>query len=265
MNCIFCKEISDNSKSIEHIIPESLGNKTHILSKGIVCDKCNQYFALKVEKKLLEQKYFTEVRHRNLIESKKRKIPKSKGIIGGEVDILKTRDGRTEVVVENTKIFQGIMNGRIKHMIVPIIQEPEPNNKIMSRFLAKVAIESLAQTFYPNKGWNEVLVKKVELNPLRNYARYGNQTEYWEYHQRRVYNETDRFYNTKVSDVPYEVLHEQDLVFLQKEQLYLVLILFGIEYTINLTNPEINGYMEWLSKNNNRSPIIGENERETLR
>jgi hypothetical protein len=135
----------------------------------------------------------------------------------------------------------------------------------MSRFLAKVAIESLAQTFFPHEGWNKILVEDEELNPLRNYARYGNQTEYWEYHQRRVYNETDLFYNTKVSDEPYEVLHEQNLVYLQKEQLYLVLILYGIEYAINLTNPKINGYLEWLSKNNNRSPIIGENERETIR
>jgi len=265
MNCIFCKEISDNSKSVEHIIPESLGNKTHILSKGIVCDKCNQYFALKVEKKLLEKKYFTEVRHRNLIESKKRRIPKSKGIIGGEVDILKTRDGKTEVVVEDSKIFNGILNGNIKHMIIPIIEEPEPKDKILSRFLAKVAIESLAQRFFPHEGWNEMLVGKEELNPLRNYARYGNQNEYWEYNQRRVYNETDRFYNPKVTDVPYEILHEQDLVYLQEEQLYFVLILFGIEYAINLTNPEINGYLDWLSQNDNRSPIIGENERETVR
>jgi hypothetical protein len=264
MKCIFCKEISDNSKSVEHIIPESLGNKTHILSQGIVCDKCNQYFALKVEKKLLEKKYFMEVRHRNLIESKKRKIPKSKGIMGGEVDIVKSRDGRTEIVVEDSKIFNGIINGNIKHMIVPIIQEPEPNDKILSRFLAKVAIESLAQRFYPHDGWNEMLVEKEELNPLRNYARYGTQNEYWEYHQRRVYNETDRFFNPNVSDEPYEVLHEQNLVYLQKEQLYLVLILFGIEYTINLTNPKISGYLEWLKENNNKSPIIGEKERVTV-
>lgn len=27
MNCIFCKKDSTNSKSVEHIIPESFGNK----------------------------------------------------------------------------------------------------------------------------------------------------------------------------------------------------------------------------------------------
>lgn len=54
MNCIFCKEESSNSRSIEHIIPESLGNKDHVLPPGIVCDKCNNYFARKIEKKILE-------------------------------------------------------------------------------------------------------------------------------------------------------------------------------------------------------------------
>ena len=264
MNCIFCKQISDNSKSVEHIIPESLGNKTHILQSGIVCDQCNQYFGLKVEKKLLEKKYFTDVRHRNIVENKKGRIPKSKGIIGGEVDILKTKDGRTEVIVEDQKIFKSILNGIIKHMIVPFIQEPPLNDKIVSRFLAKVGIESLAQRFLPNEEWIKVLVEKNELDPLRNYARYGYQIEFWEYHQRRIYNETDRFINLKVSDEPYEVIHELNLVYLQKEQLYLVLILFGIEYVINLTNPKIDGYLEWLKDNNNRSPIIEENERETL-
>ena len=49
MRCLFCKQDSSNTKSVEHIIPESLGNKTLILPRGYVCDKCNNYFAIKVE------------------------------------------------------------------------------------------------------------------------------------------------------------------------------------------------------------------------
>ena len=64
MNCLFCKQNTDNSKSVEHIIPESLGNKEHILPRGLVCDNCNQYFAIKIEKPLLEQPYFRNIRHR---------------------------------------------------------------------------------------------------------------------------------------------------------------------------------------------------------
>ena len=54
MKCIFCGQESSYSKSIEHIVPESFGNKTAFLRKGIVCDKCNNYFARKVEQPFLE-------------------------------------------------------------------------------------------------------------------------------------------------------------------------------------------------------------------
>ena len=44
MRCLFCKQDSSSTKSVEHIIPESIGNKTLILPLGYVCDKCNNYF-----------------------------------------------------------------------------------------------------------------------------------------------------------------------------------------------------------------------------
>lgn len=75
MICIFCKQNSSTSTSVEHIVPESMGNKQHILPVGMVCDKCNQYFALKIEKKVLETEFFTNIRFRNGIESKKKKYP----------------------------------------------------------------------------------------------------------------------------------------------------------------------------------------------
>ena len=56
--CIFCKQDSGTSKTIEHIIPESLGNKDHILSRGVVCDYCNNHFGLKIEEPLLDSDYW---------------------------------------------------------------------------------------------------------------------------------------------------------------------------------------------------------------
>jgi hypothetical protein len=49
MKCVFCKCDSEDSKSVEHVIPESLGSKTIVLPRGLVCDKCNNYFSHKVE------------------------------------------------------------------------------------------------------------------------------------------------------------------------------------------------------------------------
>ena len=265
MKCIFCSKNSSNSKSVEHIIPESLGNKKHILRKGIVCDECNQYFAKKIEKRVLEMPYFRDVRHRNFIESKKRRIPVSKGIIGGSVDLKKRKDLGTEVIVNSPDIFQKILNGEVKHMIIPVNDQPIEDNKLISRFIAKIAIESAAQTFSSKKGWNNFIINTPEFKELRYYARFGDKPDMWNYSQRRIYNETDRFLNPKVSDGPYEVLHEQNLVFLRDRELYFVLVLFGIEYVISITNPKIDGYKSWLIENNNKCPIIEENERDTIK
>ena len=83
MECIFCHKDSSSSKSIEHIIPESLGNEHHILPAGYVCDECNHYFAIKIEKELLTQPYFVSMRFRNEILTKKGKLVKEKVIFPG--------------------------------------------------------------------------------------------------------------------------------------------------------------------------------------
>jgi hypothetical protein len=86
MDCIFCHKVSDNSKSMEHIVPESLGNKRIVLWRGAVCDKCNNYFATKIERQLLNQPYFVSVRHRSIIKTKKNKFVQQEAV-------LKTEDG----------------------------------------------------------------------------------------------------------------------------------------------------------------------------
>ena len=73
MNCIFCGQESTYSKSVEHIIPNSFGNNTAILRKGIVCDKCNNYFARKVEQPFLESDAVRKLRQELEIENKKGK------------------------------------------------------------------------------------------------------------------------------------------------------------------------------------------------
>jgi hypothetical protein len=39
--CLFCRESDGGFTSVEHIFPESLGNKEVILPAGVVCDRCN--------------------------------------------------------------------------------------------------------------------------------------------------------------------------------------------------------------------------------
>jgi hypothetical protein len=75
MRCIFCKADSDHSVSVEHIIPESMGNVDHVLPPGSVCDGCNGYFARQIEGPLLAAPVFRQLRFGMQIANKRGRIP----------------------------------------------------------------------------------------------------------------------------------------------------------------------------------------------
>ena len=255
--CIFCQKNSDSSKSVEHIIPESLGNKDIILPKGVVCDTCNQYFATKVEKPLLESTYFQNVRFRNNILSKKGRSTPGKALIphpkGGWVDLYNDKHGFS-LNIENPDIINIIRENKVNKMIVEVAEEPIKNNYIMSRFLAKTALESLAFIGLGDKKWLEEVRNMKELAPLRRYARYGEGKQ-WIYHQRRIYGEEVRFTDPIRHPEPYEVLHEMDFLYIDPGIYYYVLVIMGVEFVINCGASELDLFTDWLEKNNQISPI----------
>lgn len=133
MRCIFCKHDSSNSVSVEHIVPESLGNIDHMLPVGVVCDGCNQYFARKVERQLLESPMFRLLRADMAIPNKRGRIP----------------------------------------AWVPTDGTERPDYRQMGRFLAKVGLEVLAFKTLSVSGWNNELVDQPALDELRRFARYN--------------------------------------------------------------------------------------------
>lgn len=265
MNCLFCKQISDDSVSVEHIIPESLGNKEHTLPRGIVCDKCNQYFAIKIEKKLLEQPYFKNVRHRARIESKKGRVPIENGIIISpelaKVEIIFDKHDRTIVVMNDEEQARRIFSSPKGSLVIPAFDKPDDNNKVLSRFLAKVAVEALLLWIIKEDGWIDEVMNKPELNDIKKYARYGEGTDFWKYHQRRIYSEDTRFNHPLINIEDYEVLHEYKILITKGSHYYFVIAILGIEYTIGYGGPEIDSYLEWLHNNNSKSILDDPNEK----
>ncbi len=73
--CIFCKSTTNSFNSVEHIFPESLGNKEKILGKGFVCDTCNNETLSKLDAELLDFEGIKFMRTMNGIESKSGKVP----------------------------------------------------------------------------------------------------------------------------------------------------------------------------------------------
>lgn len=275
MQCIFCHKDSSTSKSVEHIIPESLGNKHHFLPKGYVCDECNHYFAIKIENELLSQPYFVSLRFRNEISTKKGKLVRQKMFFPGALKstdvVMQTTDDGVIVSFDDEEIFEAIKAGKSREMITPYIPEPEYPNKIMSRFLAKCAYEH----FLYNMGKEqydlcvqELLCEESDiLKALREYARYGK-GEYWQYNQRRIYSEGDVVFNQD-EDLNYEILHE--MKFFTREhkrfpngyveaEVYFVMAIAGIEYAICMSDPNISEYQKWIEEHNDISPLNDDTE-----
>jgi len=253
MRCIFCRVDSSTSVSREHIIPESLGNTSLILPKGVVCDKCNNYFSREVERPFLESEAIRVMRFHQGLESKKGRVPSLAGLITPEIPAIVTRFPRRDFtsVAVPTESWEQVARLEGGHLILPV-GGPAPDGQVVSRFMAKVALEAMAKRVVGHDGGQEYLCDEHQLDDLRNHARYGRISR-WPVHTRRIYDA-----NAKISlpgRLPEQVVHESDFLATSWGEWFFVLAVFGLEIAINLGGPDIEGYERWLRENNEISPL----------
>jgi HNH endonuclease len=260
MRCIFCKEPSDTCTSVEHVVPESLGNKTHVLPPGVVCDSCNNYFAGKVEQLVLESEYFKALRFADSIPSKKGKYPGIDGIVYPDAPVQLSRDrtglphlplsGDIPSALRAVNYLSDPNGGRI---LFPANDPALPDEKIFSRFMAKVGLEALALRFLPHPGGHEYVVNETQLDPVRNYARRGSMIETWPISVRRIYSGNHAF---RGRDERWEqVLFEFDFLYTDSQELYFVLAVMGLQFVLNMGGAELEGYHEWCAASPGKSPL----------
>jgi len=260
MRCIFCEADTSNSKSVEHIIPESLGNQDHVLPVGFVCDKCNNYFAVKVERPLLESAYFTQLRQRQSITNKKGRLPAIRAIFpslntsaniwfdGNRIHFA--GDGK-----EHTKrIEEGIISGKATNLWFEYAAEPA-DKKAVSRFLAKVSVEGMAARLSKLESWQDAFFQDGQITALRRYARRGDKPSFWPFHERQLYHENQL--HSDGGEV-FQVLHEWDFLYTDKGEMYCIVCILGREFAFNLGGPDRSGYIAWLAENDNASPLYPE-------
>lgn len=260
--CIFCKKNSNGSRSAEHILPESLGNKEHTLPAGVVCDACNNYFASGIEKPVLESGHFVAARFNALIPNKREKMPMLPAMLlpvtrrGGELYAYRaevTRDANGALCMDAEPNAQGgIVSGEIRRLIIPASGE-KPQHEVFARFLAKVAVECMALQMLENAP--ELLPEFIDdgqISSLSGYARFGKSGLLWPYSERRIYN-PDRLFRENTEE--YEVLHEWTFLSTVKGEMYFVMAILGIEYAMNMGGPDVEGYEAWLRENHGRSPL----------
>lgn len=155
MKCIFCKMESISSKSVEHIIPESLWNTKNILPAGVVCDKCNNYFSRKVERPFISTPGMDLFRFHQIIPNKKGRLPSITGAISGSDSPVKINkffdENNVFISVElSNEQFDFLEKSGESELYIPV-EADRPAVKETSRFIAKVALEALAQRLMKKK------------------------------------------------------------------------------------------------------------------
>jgi hypothetical protein len=164
--CLFCGPRAVSFKRVEHIIPESLGNTTFILT-GVVCDKCNQYFS-KLEEYFVHHYPTSPARLLTVQKTKKGKLPLQKLHQG---EFKREKEGHLtfkQAVISGKEVDQLSLTFRADSVVMKAsFPLPDSDAKKLSRFLAKVGLETL----YFKR---DEMAFAEEFDPIRKYARFGD-------------------------------------------------------------------------------------------
>lgn len=254
MRCIFCKQPSDTSRSVEHVIPESLGNHTLVLAAGSVCDPCNNYFSRKVEAPFLNAPWIRMLRHEQGIASKRGRVPTMRAIAPGlgeaTMHAPTYTDPRLVAFDTPSQSYRWLLSRSRNLLLTDEVISP-PAQTTTSRFVAKVAIEFLASRLARVPGGLDYLVDEANLDRLRDHARRGSDP-HWPVSIRRLYSANARW---REDGAHVQRVWEADFFQDDEDSQYVIIAIFGVEFAIHLGEPDISGYQRWLFLNHGRSPL----------
>lgn len=245
---------STSSKSVEHIIPESLWNTQHVLPRGVVCDACNNYFAREIEKPFLDSPAVARLRFTQVIPNKRGRVPTSEAVLQPGFPAVLHRNPRDPHILSVDLEPDGlrhIANLKSGELILAGGMEMPPQ-PVTSRFLAKMALEAMAYKLLAYPDGIAYLVDEPQLDLIRNFARRGVPRD-WPHHIRRIYDSERLIIEPDGRSV--QTVHEFDLLVTKSREWFFVFALFGVELVINLGGPEIDGYVAWLQEHDEQSPL----------
>jgi HNH endonuclease len=255
MRCVICKEATSGNEPREHILPEGLGNTEHVLRRGVVCGRCNNYFARKVEKPFLELPAIATLRFDQAVPSKRGLVPPQDGIfMQGRCRVQAIKEPHCpEISItvpdEAATFFSSVKKGTLIFPMIPTTIEP---SVIVARFLGKVGIEAFASRIEKDDALLTMMVQEERLDTLRGFVRYGEVID-WPISVRRIYD-ADSNWSDGERQI-YQIMHEFDFLSLQDGEIYFVLALFGQEMVMNLGGPSLEGWENWLAEHDGISPL----------
>ena len=180
MACLFC--LADGPFTVEHIIPESLGNDDMVLHDD-VCRSCNNHFS-KIEEFVLKKTPLAFWRCYLGIKAKSGRLPsinlsqpnRERGIFAAihpdhdnHIGFTAHEDGSTSIDIDNSEIINAIFSGEKSSFRFVF----SPKVLIMlGRFLCKVGIELICSS-------DPVYARSDKFNDSRAFARHGSSKDLW--------------------------------------------------------------------------------------
>jgi hypothetical protein len=176
MKCLFCEQDGPYS-TVEHIVPESLGN-TQILLFEQVCDNCQSYLGKEVEKYVLRRSPIGAWRVFAGIETKHGNPPKfsfqqpnrDKGRLpdwhvanDDSVTLYSSPDGKREFDIDDEEVLKKVAEDSKTDF--RLVLTPKMLH-MMGRFLGKVGLEMLARD-HPE------VARDTRFDQMRRFVRFG--------------------------------------------------------------------------------------------
>lgn len=250
--CLFCRQDASGSRSVEHVLPESLGNTTQVLPPGIVCDACNNYFARKVEAPVLGSDPILALRHIEAVPSKRGHVP-DLGVYTslGAPGMLTRQPGEPSAWV--LTLPEAEVDRHRTHRRFALLgpnRDRVVHDASLGRFVCKVALEAVAARCYRDPVAYESLLETDDLELCRLHARYG-QGPTWPVRVHRIHP-PERMWPE--GDGLVQRVWEHDLLVTPGGQLVFAMAIFGLELAINVLEPESTAYEDWLT--HSRSPSL---------
>lgn len=179
--CLFCNSNGPFS-TVEHVIPESLGNDD-LLLRDEVCDVCQRYFGTQIEQFVLDKTPIAFWRTFFRIKNKKRRYPsvdisqpkRQKGLYPAvheshdNIGFSAHEDGSISVEINDPDLIKELLDG--KRTNFRLVFTPKVLH-MLGRFFCKVGIEILCLN-------DNQQARSHPLAAAAKYARFGDSDELW--------------------------------------------------------------------------------------
>lgn len=167
------------------------------------------------------------------------------------------QEGKIELHTERkseASVLARVMAEGFEQPLIFTIEDDLPQ-KEMSRFLCKLALETVAELYGAHATNPECDIHSPFFDNIRNFARHGTNFKEWPYSHRRVYPHETLMRHPDTNEWVHNGFGGTLFMNKHQETLY-VFILYGVEFVINVGGPSIKGYEEWLIEHGGISPMV---------